>query len=137
MRILADTCVWSAFLRPAPTHPAACGSRSPLTAVHDTRTEVRLSCCTVRPVGVPGPEGTLIRYPLTQRALADGLGVVERSVRRALGEWKKEGLLTTKKGWFVITDFAKLDALSGDLRFSINYRPEVDLKRMAERDLGE
>jgi CRP-like cAMP-binding protein len=86
--------------------------------------------------GVPGPEGTLIRFPLTQRVLADGLGVVERSVRRALGEWKKEGLLTTKKGWFVVTDVAKLDVLSGDLRFSINYRPEVDLKRMAERDQG-
>jgi hypothetical protein len=37
----------------------------------------------------------------------------------------------------VITDVSRLDALSGDLRFSINYRPEVDLKRMAERDLEE
>ncbi|MCC7385145.1 MAG: Crp/Fnr family transcriptional regulator [Deltaproteobacteria bacterium] len=83
--------------------------------------------------GMPDEAGTLVRYPLTQRMLADGLGVVERSVRRALTEWKKEGLITTKKGWFVIAGMEALDRLSGELRFSINYRPQIDGARLKQR----
>ncbi|MFO0724334.1 MAG: Crp/Fnr family transcriptional regulator [Myxococcota bacterium] len=84
--------------------------------------------------GVKSAEGTLIRFPLTQQALADGLGVVERSVRRALSEWKKEGVVGTKKGWFIIYNAEPLEKLAGDLRFAINYRAEVDLKRLAETE---
>jgi CRP-like cAMP-binding protein len=80
--------------------------------------------------GVEVPEGLMVRYPLTQRTLADGLGVVERSVRRAIAEWKKAGMITTKKGWFVIRDLEAMDRISGELRFSINYRPDVDLDRL-------
>jgi CRP-like cAMP-binding protein len=79
-------------------------------------------------------EGLLIRYPLTQRSLADSLGVVERSVRRAFSEWRKAGVLEVKKGWLVIRDLPTLEKTSGELRFSINYRSGIDVERMRQRE---
>jgi CRP-like cAMP-binding protein len=72
--------------------------------------------------GRPSSEGLLIRYPVTQADLADGLGVVVRSVRRTLTEWKSKGWIGQHKGWIVIKNKPELEALAHGLRFNLNHR---------------
>lgn len=67
-------------------------------------------------------DGLLIRHPLTQATMADGLGVVVRSVRRALTEWREKGWISQHKGWWVLKRRHELEAVAQGLRFNLNYR---------------
>jgi CRP/FNR family transcriptional regulator len=77
--------------------------------------------------GLPVPEGTMIRVPLSQDALAQSLGVARRSITRALGRWVQEGLIKKNQGRFVITDMKKLseacDPSDLHIAYSLGARP--------------
>jgi CRP-like cAMP-binding protein len=72
--------------------------------------------------GEPLTDGIRIHHPLTQESLADGLGVVVRSVARALTTWQRAGIVVRRRGWVVIRDKAALETASQGLRFNLNYR---------------
>ncbi|MBI5511815.1 MAG: Crp/Fnr family transcriptional regulator [Deltaproteobacteria bacterium] len=71
--------------------------------------------------GKPTPAGIQIRKAINQGDLANGLGVVERSVRRTMTEWKKRGWISVHKGWLVLNRPEELEALCHGLRFNLNY----------------
>ena len=71
--------------------------------------------------GLPVPEGTMIRVPLSQDALAQSLGVARRSVTRALARWNQEGLISKNQGRFVITDMKKLASVCDTQELHIAY----------------
>ena len=71
--------------------------------------------------GKPTDQGIQIHKTVTQESLANGLGIVVRSVRRTLTDWRQLGWISTHKGWLVITKPAELEQLCRGLRFGLNY----------------
>lgn len=72
--------------------------------------------------GRPDPQGIVIRHVLTQDILARGLGVVVRSVRRTLTQWKQASLIEIRKGRIIVKDKDELDIIANGLRMNLNYR---------------
>lgn len=61
--------------------------------------------------GRPGPEGLVIRHPLTRQRLALEIGAVRRSVDRSLASLAKQRLISlSPKGWQVLHDVEALRA---------------------------
>lgn len=52
--------------------------------------------------------GVLLRTPLSQSELANGLGVARKSVVRAFKEWTDAGILARRGPYFMVTDMAAL-----------------------------
>ncbi|MFN0063236.1 MAG: Crp/Fnr family transcriptional regulator [Myxococcaceae bacterium] len=65
--------------------------------------------------------GVVLRLPLTQQDLADGLAVGLRSISRTLSTWSRRGIVSREKGWVIVRKPAVLIELCGDLRFNLNY----------------
>lgn len=67
--------------------------------------------------GKRASDGVRIHLSLTYEDLANGVGIVRRSVTRTLGEWRDRGIVTRRKGWFVLHDVPKLEEMCRGLRF--------------------
>ncbi len=78
----------------------------------------------VKLFGLPGHDGTTLRIPLSQDALAQSLGVARRSVTRALQKWTQDGVLKKSQGHFVVRDLEKLKALADTSLIPIGYSLE-------------
>ena len=85
--------------------------------------------------GLPAPQGTMIRIPLSQDALAQSLGVARRSVTRALARWTSEGLIIKSEGRFVISDVQRLASYGDASLLPIAYSLASGLGR-AQKDTG-
>lgn len=79
--------------------------------------------------GLPVPDGTRIRIPLSQDDLANALGVARRSVTRALKEWQDRALIGKEGGCFVVRDRSKLEAVTDPTLLRIGHRSGVRLRR--------
>lgn len=84
--------------------------------------------------GLPAPEGTMIRIPLSQDSLAQSLGVARRSVTRALAQWTEEGLIKKVEGRFVIADVAKLASYGDPNLLPIAYSLASGLGRVEAQE---
>ncbi|MDA8234908.1 MAG: Crp/Fnr family transcriptional regulator [Clostridia bacterium] len=62
----------------------------------------------VREYGEPGPEGTVIRLPLSRQELANYVGTTRETVTRILGDLKKSKVITIDKQTICVIDEAKL-----------------------------
>lgn len=60
-----------------------------------------------------GPEDGVLAAPVTQQALADGVGTVREVVARILRDFRSEGIVATAPGHIRILDPAKLAAIVG------------------------
>jgi CRP/FNR family transcriptional regulator len=60
-----------------------------------------------------GPEDGLLAAPVTQQALADGVGTVREVVARILRDFREEGIIETTPGLIRIQDPARLAAIVG------------------------
>lgn len=67
-------------------------------------------------------DGLQIRHRLTQEDMADGLGVVVRSVARAVKMFTSEGWLAYRKGWWLLVRPDALEELCRGRQFSLVYR---------------
>ncbi len=83
--------------------------------------------------GLPVPQGTRIRIPLSQDDLANALGVARRSVTRALKQWQDEDLIVKEGGCFVVRDKARLEAVTDPTLLRIGHRTGLRLERSGRR----
>lgn len=67
--------------------------------------------------GVRVEDGVRIRLHVKQEDLANSLGVVVRSVSRTMSRWKRQGWISSRKGWIVLHRVDELERLCHDLRF--------------------
>lgn len=58
--------------------------------------------------GTPGRSGLVITSPLSQEEIASIVGVSRATVTRALGDWRRRGLITTSKRRLTITNISLL-----------------------------
>ena len=89
--------------------------------------------------GKERPMGLRINIKLTQDDLANGLGVVVRSVSRTLTTWKKKGWISIRKGWYFVHDREALEKIGRGLRFNLNYRfqAQEDTRRHLPREVPD
>jgi CRP/FNR family transcriptional regulator, cyclic AMP receptor protein len=64
---------------------------------------------------IAGPLSPGVHLEVTQQAVADAIGSVREVVARALGQLRREGVITSNRGGITILDPAALRRLAGDL----------------------
>ncbi|MEO0811683.1 MAG: Crp/Fnr family transcriptional regulator, partial [Myxococcota bacterium] len=71
--------------------------------------------------GRESADGVVIRYPLTQKIVAQETGATTKSINRAFSAWRDAGVVDTHKGWFLLRRIGEIEAASGGLRFNLKY----------------
>ncbi len=69
-------------------------------------------------------QGLMIRYPLTQKTIALEIGATTKSINRTFSSWKEDGWVELHKGWCVIRDLERIEAVCGGLRFNLKYEAD-------------
>ena len=59
-------------------------------------------------MGTPRGPGTFIQLPLSRQELADLLGTTLETTIRLMSRWQKEGVVTTERDGFVVSDVKAL-----------------------------
>jgi CRP-like cAMP-binding protein len=74
--------------------------------------------------------GLVIDYPLSQQAIADGVGTVRRSIAGLMARWREDGVLTKRRGRLVLLDLSYLEDAAEVSRGSICYRMGMGLDHL-------
>jgi CRP-like cAMP-binding protein len=81
----------------------------------------------VRMYGVPVDGGTMIRIPLSQGDIAQGLGVALKSVSRAFHELLGAGVIEKRGARYIVKDVAALRVQTAGLSSGIDWIAGRDL----------